>query len=177
MKEQRFYDREKNVRATVNQTRLLPPEIQEIIAGGISSVAIRDYQADQRMGQLKSLGAEQMLSLHKSKHKRRDYDQVIEFHTAMNYIHILEDNEQKNIALTISGLIHFAHAYLEKCRFIALLPDRHKLAAIRDNYLSMETQQAKDYLQAVQDELSGLSKPNPTAAIIIDGSRIHLGEL
>lgn len=181
MSNQRFYDRDQSVCAAVNLTRQLPQDFQGLIAGGINTVAIRDHQADERMSHLKSLGAEKILPLYKSKNKRRDYDSVPEFHTAMNYLRILEENERRKVADTVLELVEFANHYLEKCRYTACIPDPKKIEQVRDSFLGMETAKALQYLETVRKEVLSTLMPakaqdGPKAGYVADGNTIHLGE-
>lgn len=180
MTDRRFYDGERVVGEAINLTRQLPKEMQDVIATGLSFVAIQEYQADRRLGNLKSLGSEKILPLYKSKNKRRDYDQVSEFHTALNYLQVLETNERQNVSLRVLDLAKFALEYLDKCKFTALLPDKKKLERVRDAYLKLEKGKASEYLKAVHQELknSMQSKGTPLQkqGYISDGSTIHLGE-
>ncbi len=180
MANKRFYDRDKSVHAAVNITRELPKDMQGVIAEGLNQVAIRDYKIDERMNTLKSMGTDKILPLYKSKNKRRDYDQVPEFHTAMNYLRVLEEDEQREVAKKVVDLAEFAQDYIERCRFVALIPDQRKVALVRDTYLSMERAQAQQYLEAVKEEfmvsLRPAVKESQEFGYIAGGSTIHLGE-
>ena len=178
MAEQRFYDRDKDVREAVNVTRQLPQDMQKIIAEGLSQLAVRDYQVDKRLKEVRSLGVDRVLPLYKSKNKRRDYDEIPEFHAAMNYLRILEEEEQREVSQTVTELARFAQEYVEKCRFVALLPDNRKVALVRDTYIKLERVQAQQYLEAVKAEFLSSLRPIPvereTQNYIADGSSIHL---
>lgn len=181
MSNQRFYDRDKSVCAAVNLTRQLPQDFQGLIADGINTVAVRDHQADEKLSHLKSLGAERILPLYKSKNKRRDYDTVPEFHTAMNYLRILEEDERRKVTDTIIDLAEFAHHYLETCRYTACIPDQKKIEQVRDTYLEMETAQAMQYLQAIRQEVLSTLIPvkaqdSSKVGYVADGNTVHLGE-
>lgn len=177
----RFYDRDQSVCEAVNVTRQLPRDFQGVLAKGISQIAIRDHQADHRLSQLKSLGAERILPLYKSKNKRRDYDQVPEFHTAMSYLQVLSEDERRKLAEKVIELAEFAREYVEKCKYTALLPDQSKMENIQENYLRLETAKARQYLEATRQAfLSGLLRDKGQTTdkngYIADGSTIHLGE-
>ncbi|WP_373533526.1 hypothetical protein [Vampirovibrio sp.] len=183
MSDRRFYDGDRLVGDSINITRQLTQDLQGVIAAGFSFIAIQDHQADHRLGNLKSLGSETILPLYKSKNKRRDYDQVAEFHVALNYLRVLEPEERQSVSQRILGLVKFAQDYQDKCKFRALLPNKKKLEEVRDAYLSLETDRAALYLEAVQREfkasLSTLEVPPPLLqkqGYISDGSTIHLGE-
>lgn len=163
----------------VNVTRQLPRDMQGIIATGLSMVAIRDHQADHKIGNLKSIGTDKVLPLYKSKNKRRDYDQVSEFHMAMNYLQILEEPERRDVSGKMIELVEFARDYLEKCRYTAILPEKRKVERIRDIYLGLEREKARQYLETIRQEfLTSLQvqKSEPAKQdYISDGSTIHLG--
>jgi hypothetical protein len=153
--------------------------MQGVIAAGFSVLAIREHQADRRLGKLKSMGRDQVLHLYKSKNKRRACDQVSEFHVALNHLRVLEVDERQNVSQRILALAKFAQDYLDKCKFTALLPSKQKLEEVRDTYLQLETEKAAFYLESLQREfkagLANLETPSQRQGYISDGSTIHLG--
>lgn len=179
MVQRRFYDQEKTISKVVNLTRQLPEDFQSLIAEGITAVAIRDLQADQRLKHLKSLGAEKILPLYSSKNKRRDYDAVPAFHTAMNYLRVLEEAERNRIADSLMDLAEFIREYIEKCKYTALLPNRLTISKVRNNYLNLEQEKAAQYLKLTRQELLSTPIPEDSTRVgyVTEGSTLHLGEI
>lgn len=177
---QRFYDQEPLLQEAIRFTDQLPKEVQFVAVQGISEMAIRYFQADIRLGNLKSLGTEVILPLYKSKSKRRQYDAIPAFHTAINYLRVLNPEERHHIADRMVSFHRLVADYLEKCKFTALIPDHTRLTHISETFLPMEKDRAEEYLTSVRQELLAIkgAPPNSTERkhYIFGGTSIHLGE-
>jgi hypothetical protein len=179
MSDRRFYDGDRTVSEAIQITGQLPSEIQEVIAAGFSFLAIRDHQADRRLDNLKAIYSEPVFPPHTSRNNRRDYDQVSEFQVALDYLQVLEADERQNVSQQILALAKFARDYLDKCKFMALLPSKQKLVKVRDAYLQLETQKAALYLDTIQREFKASLISFETSlhrqSSISEGNTIHLG--
>ncbi len=177
---QRFYDQDPLLQESIKLASQLPEETQAVVVKGFNWIAIRHFQADTRLGNLKSLGTEVILPLYKSKSKRRRYDTLPEFHTAINYLRVLKPEERHYVADCLMPFNRLVVDYLEKCTFTALLPDHARLTKISETFLPMEKGRADDYLASVREELLALNAPPPDITertpYISGGTSIHLGE-
>jgi hypothetical protein len=177
---QRFYDQDPLLQESIRLTNGLSPEIQSVVANGFNWIATRQFQADTRLGNLKSLGSAVVLPLYKSKSKRRQYDAVPEFHTAINYLRVLQPEERHHVAERLMSFNRLVVDYVEKCKFTALLPDQNRLKKIAETFLPMEKERAHEYLLSVRQALLTIHLPQPNVTertpYISGGTSIHLGE-
>lgn len=177
---QRFYDQDPLLQESIKLANGLPAEIQSVVANGFNWIATRQFQADTRLGNLKSLGSEVVLPLYKSKSKRRQYDSLPEFHTAINYLRVLRPEERHQLAERMISFNRLVVDYVEKCTFTAFLPDHNRLKRISETFLPMEKERAQEYLLSVRQELLTMNLPQPNLAertpYISGGTSIHLGE-
>src|SRR5690242_14856760 len=90
----RWYDRQPKLSQAFKLIILLPDEVRSIISESLMLIANREFNANERENSFRTLGHDKILGLHKSKNKRREYDQNELLHKAMNYLYILSDDNQ-----------------------------------------------------------------------------------
>ncbi|WP_303675052.1 hypothetical protein [Vampirovibrio chlorellavorus] len=177
---QRFYDQDVLLKESIQLASQLPKDAQAVVVKGFNWIATHQFQADTRLGDLKSLGTEVVLPLYKSKSKRRLYDAMPAFHMAINYLRVLRPEERHQVADRLITFNRLVVDYIEKCTFTAFLPDHHRLNKISETFLPMEKERAQDYLLSVRQTLLTLNLPQSNITertpYISGGTSIHLGE-
>lgn len=134
MKKRRFYDKTPVIKQAVDTFLLFPEDIQEMIADGFSEIARRDCRDHENLNNLKSLGAEIILALHKSKQRQRGYDRQAHVHQALNDLMMASSENRISLANTLLGLIGVVQAYLKLCRDYGLIPQKEVIQAISAAY-------------------------------------------
>ena len=107
MRELRFYEKDPTVKCAVESLFCFPAEIRRVLANGFSLIAERDFKVLEIENRGKNLGMEKVLSLHKSKQKKRPYDQCPSTHKALNYL----------MMMTPDSRVFLANKILERCIF------------------------------------------------------------
>lgn len=101
----RWHDQQPTVARSVKLLEVFPPEFQGLLGETITTLAEKHCKARELMANLRSLGPEKVLSIFKSKSKRRSFDQQPAVHQAMSYMFILPDKERLYIAGHIIVLV------------------------------------------------------------------------
>lgn len=101
---------------------MFPPDLQSVIADGISMLAEQTFKISDILKELKSLGTENVLAFYKSKQRKRDYDQIPAVHKAINDLMILTPENRIFLAHKILGLMAHLQEYLRACKRHASVP-------------------------------------------------------
>lgn len=153
MPQQRFYDIEPSLGKAVGLLMVFPNEMQSLIAQGVSRIAEQEFKAKNLMQDLKSLGSDIVMSLHKSKQRKRGYDRNREVHETLNYLMILSPKQRYLISLKILGLLGTLQQYLKLCRLFSVSPPKAMVATLVETYVKNGEQEAQVYLKAIETEL------------------------
>jgi hypothetical protein len=108
--QQRWYEKQETLSSSVTLLKAFPADYQSILGDTTIKLAEKHYQADERLKNLRLLGPNAVLSMFKSKHKRRDYDKNETVHKAVNCLYVLSDDERLFIATKV---IEVAGHFLE----------------------------------------------------------------
>jgi len=136
---------------------MLPEEVQSAVARGITMLAISDHDGENL---LKSLGAEQILPMYKSKKKRRGYDQIHALHQALNYLRVLTSEQRIEVCKKVIDIAGHVQYYLDVCNRVDQAPQLSHVEKARDTYIEQGPQTAKiqirilceDFLENVSSE-------------------------
>src|SRR5436853_556626 len=112
----RWYDRQPKLSQAFKLIIILPDEVRSIISESMILLANREFDSNDPTQSFKTLGSEKVMGLHKSKSKRREYDQNELLHKAMNYLYILSDANQDFMAEHILKMVDYIQKYLGACR-------------------------------------------------------------
>ena len=112
----RWYDGHPAISRGVGLLEALPFDVQSIVAEGVNTVAEKDCSAHEISSSLKSLGKDKVLSMYKAKAKRRAYDQNPEFHKAMGYMYVLENNQRDFVGNKMLGITAGVQSYVQTCQ-------------------------------------------------------------
>lgn len=146
----RWYDRQPRLAQAVRFLSLFPDEIKSIISDGVVLIANREFQVAEQMKSFRTLGTEKVMGLHKSKNKRREYDQNETLHKAMNYLYILSDQNQDFMANHILELVKYIQQYLGTCRAFQQDPTAEDVTAITRAYVEKGSAEVEAFLNQVR---------------------------
>lgn len=146
----RWYDQNKSLSTSIQMLESFPMEIQGLIADSMIVVAERECKADKLMDELKSLGAEVVLALYKSKNKRRTYDDNPSMHKAMNYLYILPDTNRTFMGEQIKEVIQHVYTYFQACKSANIEPNMQDVASITKTYAHGGTAEAQATVEKLQ---------------------------
>ncbi len=161
---QRWYDKHKSLGKCIELLESFPPEIQSIIAEGIITLSERECQAHEILQSLKSMGAEKILGMYKSKNKRRSYDNDPTLHRAMTYLYVLSEENQLFMASQIMDLLNYIYDYLKTCKAFEADPTVEEVASVTRTFVDSGSSEAKQFLEQVRTEF----KTKLTSAILIE---------
>ena len=90
---QRWYDQpgQESIRTSLKFLTSLPDEFLTIVAEGILKVAENEFKP----AELKALGVEKVMAIHKSKNKARPEDNNPYLHKSVNYLAIMSSFQQR----------------------------------------------------------------------------------
>jgi hypothetical protein len=148
----RFYDGEPTTSQVVNLMLKFPDELQTVLGNSMSEIAARDFNADEILNDLKSLGTEKVLSMYKSKQKKRDYDRNAAFHQAMNYMMVMSSQNRQAISGKVLVLMGHMQEYLQVCKERNASPSAQVMADIADVYIKEGSDQAKGFISELKIE-------------------------
>lgn len=150
MQRKRFYDQEPTVSRAVTLLFVFPGEWQALIAEGVSAMAERNFCMSQRVRELRSLGTENVLAIHKSRHRNRSYDQIPAVHKAINELRLLPQEGRVFLSRKMLVLIHHLRDYLQACQVSGSHPS---LTTLREAITIFERQGSPEttrYLLGIQ---------------------------
>ncbi len=154
----RFYEEDPTVKFSVEMLFSFPEGIKTLIASGCNKVAMKDYKAHELLTELKSIGSEKVISLHKAKLKRRSYDQNPTIHQVMLYILILSPESRKEMAGKMSELMELMQGYLQLCRAFKVAPQKEVFEKISDAYAQQGMPLAKQLMASIQTKYAQRQK-------------------
>jgi hypothetical protein len=129
-----------------------PPEIRHIISDGIAYLAEREFEAHLLLNSLKSLGAEKILGIYKSKHKRRNLDEEPVLHKVLNYLFILSPENQLLFARKITELVGYICQYFEICKLNRQEASHDQIMLLTREYVRNGSEDAKRFLVTIQQQ-------------------------
>ena len=149
----RWYERQPKLSQAVRLMFLFPVEIKAVICDGIMVIANREFDASERMNGFKTLGVEKTMAIHKSKNKRREYDQHEVLHKAMNYLYILSEENQDAMSDHILQLVNYIHQYLSTCQAFKADPTLEDVAEITNTYVQRGNAEVERFINNLRKEM------------------------
>ncbi|MGE0201448.1 MAG: hypothetical protein AB7P76_10825 [Candidatus Melainabacteria bacterium] len=152
----RWYDRQPRLAEAVRILSHLPDEVTNVLSEGVVVIANRDFNIGNALHDVKSLGMEKIMGLHKSKNKKRLYDQNPTLHKAMNYLYILENDNQDVMADHILTLMTFIQEYLSTCKIFQADASQDDIAKITKIYVEQGGPEVRRFLDSLREKLHEL---------------------
>lgn len=169
MQHQRWYEKNPSLSQCVKLMEKFPMEIQTIIAEGIITLSIKECKADEVYSQLKSLGTEKVMALYKSHRKQRSYDKNPSMHKAMNYLHVLSEENQTFLAMQTLDLVGNIYEYFKSCKSFKHEPSMDDIGQVAKVFLEGGSDEAK----LMVEKLGARFKNNMKFAPIMKGIEVH----
>lgn len=173
LSKKRWYDANKTLSSSIQMLDAMPMEMQTLIAETMIVLAERECKADKLMDELKSLGAEVVLALYKSKNKRRSYDANPELHKAMNYLYILPDNNRTFMGEQIIEVITHVHDYLQVCKAAKADANMEEVARITRTFANLGSAEATKTVNQLKEHYGVLEMPADTVKEKESGMQIR----
>lgn len=128
-----------------------PPDVRSILARGFCAIAESDFDAHIVIKDFKRLGKEKVLALYKSAQKRREYDSDPYLTKAMNYLMILNPDEQFFISVKLLDLIHVVRDFMVVCKQHAVKLHLAMVEKITHMYVHCGRKEAEEFLTNSQN--------------------------
>ena len=148
----RWYDRQPKLAQGVRMLILLPDEIRTIIGGALIVLANNEFDVNKHSAALRSLGNEKVIGLHKSKNRRREYDDNETLHKAMNYLYLLSDHGQDFMANHILRMMKYIQVYFSACVEFKVNSSPEDIATLTTTYVSSGEAGVIRFLEALREE-------------------------
>ncbi len=152
MRELRFYEKDPTVKRAVEALFLFPPDIQRVLASGFTLIAERDFKMQEVENGGKNLGVDKVMSLHKSKQKKRPYDNCPITHQALNDLMMMTPESRVFLATKIIELMGFMQEYLKLCKNHDVWPDAEIVQEISDTYHYKGAAEARVFITVLSRE-------------------------
>jgi hypothetical protein len=171
MSHKRFYESDPTVKQAVDVMLLFPAEIQEVIGQGFSQIAERDFKADELMNNYRSMGADKVLALYKSKKKQRAYDKNPAVHQAVNYLMLMTPENRRFLAIQVVELMGFMQEYLKACRQYQQPAQAQVAKGITETYVKKGPAEAQAFLKALVSEFQKRLSGEETLQAVSKGEK------
>ena len=148
----RWYDRQPRLAQGVRMLFLFPSEVKSIVSEATVLIANREFQDTEELQSFRTLGTDKILGLHKSKNKRREYDQNELLHKAMNYLYILSNENQDFMAEHILKMVQYIQDYLSACKAFQTEPSVEEVAQVTAAYVEGGAPEAEALLAKLREE-------------------------
>lgn len=148
----RWYDSRPKMSQSARLLFALPDEIKSIISEALLVIADREFRHDEKVRHVRSLGREKVMGLHKSKNRRREYDENPHLHQAMNYLYILSEDNREFMAEHILKMMRYIQYHLETCQITQVVPQIEDLAAITNTYVNSGDEAVSAFLKNLRHE-------------------------
>ena len=147
---QRWYDKKPEMSRSIQILASFPTEIQSIVSKGIVEMADKEFAANELVRSYKSLGAEKVLGLYKSKKKMRTLDKNPDVHQAMTYLYVLSEDNQLTMAHKILDLMEYIHKYFSTCKTYSQQADEKTLMLLTKTYIHQGKENAQSFLKELE---------------------------
>jgi len=148
----RWYDRQPKLSQAFKLIILLPDEVRSIISESLMLIANREFESQEQERSFRTVGSEKVMGLHKSKNKRREYDQNELLHKAMNYLYVLSDDNQDFMADHVLKMVEFIQKYFATCREFKSEPTLEDVATVTNTYVEKGSAEVNRFLNKLREE-------------------------
>lgn len=146
MRQLRFYEKNPTVHKAVTLLFKFPPDIRSVLAKGFCAIAETEFDAHLIIKDFKRLGAEKVLALYKAQQKRREYDNDPYLSKAMNYLMILNPDQQFFLSIKLLDLIQVVRDFMILCKKHAMSIQLGMIEKIASTYVHFGLKEAEDFL-------------------------------
>lgn len=178
----RWYDRNTELSQAVRVIMIFPDEIKDILCTGLMFLANKEFDVQEQLSNFRSVGSDKIMGLHKSKNRRREYDENATMHKMMNYLYILGHGNQDYMAQKVLELVGYIQEYLNAVKVFHGEMSLEEVAEITSTFVKGGGEKADELLTSIKEKLhrdlieSGKIDENTKAADFIqdvmDGTKI-----
>ena len=147
----RWYDQRPQLAKAVRILLLMPDEIRTIMGEGITTLTRQEFEEMLKEKHYVSVGSEKIMGLHKSKNRRREYDQNEALHNALNYLYILSESGQDLMAEHMIQMLEYIQRYRDICQEFQQPLSLEEIAALTDKYIQNKTEEVEEFLKNLRN--------------------------
>lgn len=147
----RWYDQRPQLAKAVRILLLMPDEIRTIMGEGITTLTRQEFEEILKEKHYVSVGSEKIMGLHKSKNRRREYDQNEALHHAMNYLYIMSESGQDLMAEHMIQMLDYIQRYLDICQEFQQPLSLEEIAAMTEKYIQNKTEEVEVFLKNLRN--------------------------
>lgn len=159
----RWYDSRPKMSQAAKLLFSFPDEIKSILSEAVLEIGEREFGEKKWDPVARSLGREKIMGLHKSKNKRREYDENSELHAAMNAFYILSEDNRELLAEHVLKMVRFIQYYLESCQITKTAPQMEEVVEVTRQYIYSGEKKVQIFLvnlrQALLEQAKNGVKP------------------
>lgn len=146
----RWYDSEEysQIKSSIQFFKKLPDEFLTIVAEGVVKVAEKEFTQKE----LKAVGVEKILALHKSKNKTREEDQNKHLHRSINYLVILPERKRQHLGKHMHHLCNHVIQYFKLCQDASREPNKDEVATMVGEYVKSGHQDVLLFLEKLRED-------------------------
>lgn len=149
----RWYDSRPKMSQAAKLLFAFPDELKSILSEAILTIGDREFSEKKWERLARSLGREKIMGLHKSKNKRREYDENPGLHAAMNALYVLSEDNREILAEHIIKMVRFIQHYLESCQITQTAPELEEVAEVTRQYIYSGEKKVQTFLENLRYEL------------------------
>lgn len=149
----RWYDSRPKMSQASKLLFAFPDEIKSILSEAVLKIGEREFGEKKWERSARSLGREKIMGLHKSKNKRREYDENPDLHAAMNALYVLSEDNREIMAEHVLKMVRFIQHYLESCQITQTAPQMEEVAEVTRQYIFTGEKKVESFLLNLRKEL------------------------
>ncbi len=185
----RWYDQQPTVSRAVDILNDFPVEFQVVLAVSIVEMAETHCKVNEMMADLRTLGPEKVLSVFKSKSKRRSLDVSKEVHHALNCLYILAEGDRIFIANHLITLGSYLVDYFKICKTEGIQPSLNIAREIAAAYIQGDLHDPAIFLTIIRAQiqlsthysfqlthLGNVNEPLPAISKLMEPSPVEYDE-
>jgi hypothetical protein len=168
----RWYDRQPKLSLACKLLFRFSDEIKSLISEAVLIIIVREFKQNKKPEQVRTLGGEKILGLHKSKNRRREYDVNPHLHQAMNEIYLLSEGDRDFMAEHILSMVHYIQHYLQTHQIIKTQASLEEVPSSTCVYLQSGNPSATLFLKHLRLEFCQKLKSGGKLAVANSGLEI-----
>jgi hypothetical protein len=148
----RWYERQPQLAQAVKLLTMLPDEVTTILSEALIALSNEEFKNTEKTSAIRSVGSEKIMGVHKSKNRRREYDVNETLHKAMNYLYVLTEEGQDNMAAHVLDMVKFIHQYFSTCLEFKIDSKPEEVASITHKYVEGGSPAVDNFLHKLRQE-------------------------
>jgi hypothetical protein len=158
----RWYDTRPTIKQAVGLMPKFPHAFQTIMAEGIITIADKQYRAEQRLNELKTLGNKLIMALYKANQKQRKMDHTAELFQLNRYLMILPADKSDALSVDMLKLMTLIGRYIRFTNSFKQQPETGIVGEITNVF----TYRGEIYARQILDDLEMQTQPVETISAL-----------